>query len=113
MTDSTYSELDEPITQDEIRKATQSLKLNKACSLDAIINKYFKESNGLIVSPLEKLFNYILFVCSSLMSVSTLSVISRRCLFVTGSSMLTFIVLPHCGIRSQTLLPDTPPVTLY
>ena len=21
--------------------------------------------------------------------------------------MLTFIVLPHCGIRSQTLLPDT------
>ena len=23
--------------------------------------------------------------------------------------MLTFIVLPHCGIRSQTLLPDTTP----
>ena len=48
-----------------------------------------------------------LFVCSGLASRSTLSVISRRCLVVTGSSMLTFIVLPHCGIRSQTLLPDT------
>ena len=48
-----------------------------------------------------------LFVCSGLTSLSTLSVISRRCLVVTGSSMLTFIVLPHCGIRSQTLLPDT------
>ena len=48
-----------------------------------------------------------LFVCSGLTSLSTLSVISRRCLVVTGSSMLTFIVLPHCSIRSQTLLPDT------
>ena len=48
-----------------------------------------------------------LFVCLGLTSLSTLSVISRRCLVVTGSSMLTFIVLPHCGIRSQTLLPDT------
>ena len=48
-----------------------------------------------------------LFVCSGLTSLSTLSVILRRCLVVTGSSMLTFIVLPHCGIRSQTLLPDT------
>ena len=50
-----------------------------------------------------------LFVCSGLTSLSTLSVISRPCLVVTGSSMLTFIVLPHCGIRSQTLLPDTTP----
>ena len=48
-----------------------------------------------------------LFVCSGLTSLSTLSVISRRCLVVTGSSMLTFIVLPHGVIRSQTLLPDT------
>ena len=48
-----------------------------------------------------------LSVCSGLTSLSTLSVISRQCLVVTGSSMLTFIVLPHCGIRSQTLLPDT------
>ena len=28
-------------------------------------------------------------------------------------NLLTFIVLPHCGIRSQTLLPDTTPVVLY
>ena len=48
-----------------------------------------------------------LFVCSGLTSLSTLFVISRRCLVVTGSTMLTLIVLPHCGIRSQTLLPDT------
>ena len=47
------------------------------------------------------------FVCSGITSLSTLPVISRWCLVVTGSSMLTFIVLPHCGIRSQTLLPDT------
>ena len=51
----------------------------------------------------------VIFVCSGLTSLSTLSVTSRRCLVVTGSSMLTFIVLPHCGIRSQTLLPDTTP----
>ena len=31
------------------------------------------------------------------------SVISRRCLVATGSSMLTFIVLPHWSIISQTL----------
>ena len=48
-----------------------------------------------------------LFVCLGLTSLSTLSVISQRCLVVTGSSMLTFLVLPHCDIRSQTCLPDT------
>ena len=48
-----------------------------------------------------------LLVCSDLTSLVTLSVISRRCLVVTGSSMLTLRVLPHCGIRSQTFLPDT------
>ena len=36
------------------------------------------------------------FVCLGLTSLSTLSVIPRRCLVVTGSSMLTFIVLPYC-----------------
>ena len=35
------------------------------------------------------------------------SVISRRCLVATGSSMLTFIVLPHWSIMSQTLDPVT------
>ena len=40
------------------------------------------------------------------------SVISRRCLVVTGSSMLTFIVLPHWCIMSQTLDMIPHPVTL-
>ena len=40
------------------------------------------------------------------------SVISRRCLVVTGSSMLTFIVLPHWSIMSQTLGMIPHPVTL-
>ena len=35
------------------------------------------------------------------------SVISRRCLVATGSSMLTFIVLPHWSIMSQSHYPDT------
>ena len=34
---------------------------------------------------------------------NNLSVISRRYLVAIGSSMLNFIVLSHCGIKSQTL----------
>ena len=41
------------------------------------------------------------------------SVISRQCLVVAGSSMLTFIVLPHWRIMSQTLGNILHPVTLY
>ena len=38
----------------------------------------------------------VVVVCSGLTSLSTFfSVISRWCLVATGSSMLTFIVLPH------------------
>ena len=40
------------------------------------------------------------------------SVISRRCLVATGSSMLTFIVLPHWSIMPQTLDSIPHPVTL-
>ena len=40
------------------------------------------------------------------------SVISRRCLVATGSSMLTFIVLPHRSIMSLTLDMIPHPVTL-
>ena len=47
---------------------------------------------------------YIVLVCSGLISGSTIfSVILRRCLVATGSSMLTFIVLPHWSIMPQTL----------
>ena len=39
-----------------------------------------------------------------------LTVISRGCLVVTGSSLLTFIVLPYCCIKSQLLylIPQSP-----
>ena len=40
---------------------------------------------------------------------NNLSVISRRCLDVTGSSMLTFRVLPHWNIMPQILWHDIPP----
>ena len=43
---------------------------------------------------------------------NNLSVISRRCLVATVSSMLTFIVLHHCSIKSQTLYFIPPPVTI-
>ena len=50
------------------------------------------------------------FICSVLTSLSTLSVISRQCQVVTGSSMLTLIVLPHCLTEvsdPRHFLPDT------
>ena len=43
---------------------------------------------------------------------NNLSIISRRCLVATGSSVLTFIVLPHWSIMSQTLGMIPHPVTL-
>ena len=46
--------------QDEIRNATKKLNPNKACSLDTLINEYFKESIHILINPLETLFNYIL-----------------------------------------------------
>ena len=58
--DSTFNELDDPITQDEIKRATRHLKSNKACSLDTLLNEYFKESTGILIEPLEIIFNYIL-----------------------------------------------------
>ena len=59
-TDSTFKELDDPITQDEIKRAARQLKSNKACSLDTILNEYFKESINILIGPLEIVFNYIL-----------------------------------------------------
>ena len=40
---------------------------------------------------------------------NNLSVISRQCLVSTGSSKLTFIMLPHCGITVAATLLDTTP----
>ena len=52
-TDSTFKELDDPITQDEIKRAARKLKSNKACSLDTILNEIFKESINILIGPLE------------------------------------------------------------
>ena len=52
---------------------------------------------------------YVVVVCSGLMSLSKKkkkkSLIWRRCLAETGSSMLTFIVMSHRSIMPQTLVP--------
>ena len=58
--DPAFSELDEPISQEEIKKASKKLNPNKACALDSIINEYLKESMNVILQPLQNLFNYIL-----------------------------------------------------
>ena len=59
-TDSTFKELDDQITQDEIKRASRQLKTNKACSLDTILNEYLKESIEFLIVPLGNIFNYIL-----------------------------------------------------
>ena len=59
--DPAFGELDEPISQEEIKKkASKKLNPNKACALDSIINEYLKESMNVILQPLQNLFNYIL-----------------------------------------------------
>ena len=51
-----------------------------------------------------------MFVWSGLnVAFNNLSIISWRCLDETGSSMLTFRVLPHWNIMPQTLWHDIPP----
>ena len=57
--DSTFCELDEPITEEEIRNASTHLSTNKACASDCISNGYFKEGIEIFLRPLEILFNYI------------------------------------------------------
>ena len=58
--DPAFGELDEPISQEEIKKASKKLNPNKACALDSIINEYLKERMNVILQPLQNLFNYIL-----------------------------------------------------
>ena len=63
-----------------------------------------------------RLFDVWVCVCVCVfgfnVAFNNFSVISRRCLVVTGSSILTFIVLPHWSIMSQTLDMIPHPVTL-
>ena len=55
-----WSELDNPISIEEIDKAIKKLKNKKAAGLDGIHNEMIKTSSSFIKYPLEKLFNLIL-----------------------------------------------------
>ena len=61
-----------------------------------------------ILGKLQQFWIFCLFWFN--ISFNNFSVISRQSLIATGSSMLTFIVLPHWSIMPQTL--DKYPVTL-
>ena len=62
-------------------------------------------------------FSSLILCCCCLFGFNVVfnnfSVISRRCLVATGSSVLTFIVLPHWSIMPQTLAMVPHPVTLF
>ena len=47
--------------------------------------------------------HYVVVVCVCLGLTSFSAIISRQCLVATGISILAFIMLPHPGIKSQTL----------
>ena len=54
------SELDNPISIEEIEKAVKKFRNKKAAGLDGIRNEMIKTSSSFIKYPLEKLFNLIL-----------------------------------------------------
>ena len=63
-----------------------------------------------LYGPLTESLDICLFVWFELnVAFNNLSVISRQCLDVTGSSMLTFRVLSHWNIMPQTLWHDISP----
>ena len=53
-------ELDEPVTETEVRKAVKSLKTKKAAGLDRIRNEMLKSGINHLISSLVKLFNFII-----------------------------------------------------
>ena len=55
---STFPEMDLPISHEEILNAIQGLKSNKSCGIDDILNKYFLKAA--VIEPLQILFNKIL-----------------------------------------------------
>ena len=59
-TEPTFSELDEPISLAEILNAIKTLKNNKSCGIDEIINEYFCHASEILIGPLHILFNKIL-----------------------------------------------------
>ena len=58
--ESTYEELDQPITTEELEKACKQLGTNKTCALDELIYEYFKESINITGNAILSIFNYIL-----------------------------------------------------
>ena len=57
-------ELNSSITEQEVLKCINSLKLNKACASDLILNEFLKFSKSKMLSAFTKLFNivFILFL---------------------------------------------------
>ena len=56
----TFSALDEQISHEEILNAIRSLKKNKSCDVDDILNEYFQKAADILIEPLYILFNKIL-----------------------------------------------------
>ena len=59
-TNCTFSELDEQISHEEILNAIRSLKNNKSCGIDDILNEYFQKAADILIEPIYILFNKIL-----------------------------------------------------
>ena len=53
-------ELDKEISEEEILQAVKSLKNNKACGDDRVINEYIRSTIGLLLPVFKCLFNYVL-----------------------------------------------------
>ena len=53
-------ELDKEISEEEILQAVKSLKNNKACGDDRVINEYIRSAIGLLLPVFKCLFNYVL-----------------------------------------------------
>ena len=58
--DCNFEELDRPITAQEIERVIRSLKNNKSCGIDQLLNEYFIESFDILSAHLVDLFNAIL-----------------------------------------------------
>ena len=59
--ETTFTYLDKPFSQTEIREAISSLSANKACGVDNIMNEYFKNAVHILTEPIKILFNKILY----------------------------------------------------
>ena len=72
----------------------------------SLVSSWCDSLSSLSIFMLQSLlFSTFVVVCSGLTSLSTIFQSSRRCLVATGSSMLTFIVLPwHDTTPSHTIL---------